>query len=106
MIQKILEDLRNASSLEEVYPTLIRLRAIASRMVHRENLSHDEASDLASHITSIRVLIAQLAYIDEGSLSEEHLRKTEALTQYTLELEGIIKEKRNDLARKERGRNS
>ena len=101
MFQNILEDLDRASSIEEIYPALVRLLAVVSKMLDQEDLSYAEAREMAVYLTDVRVLISELAYVGGGEVfSEKQWSMTTALKECALELEGRIKEKRNDLSRR------
>jgi len=102
MFQHILEEIRSASDINGLYPALARLVNEASKTIYRDNFSYEEAREVAECLDHVRIIITALEQAEgaEGE-SKRHLRMTNYLSRLTCDMEGKLKEIRNDLRRRQ-----
>jgi hypothetical protein len=100
MFKELMEQIWKASDLETVCHPVGKLFEEIEKMLERKNFSFEEAQETAACLTHVTSLMAELGRIKEGAAHDE--KKTAALQelkQRSLDLEGCIKEIRNDLYR-------
>ena len=96
----ILSQIWNASDLKTVYPLLEKIVNEIEKMIMKKNPRFEETQEITACLTHIRVLITELSRT-KGS-DEEHEKYAAMLQELKsrcLDLEGVIKEIRNDFYR-------
>jgi hypothetical protein len=88
---------------ENIFRTLEDLYLTSRLMLGKNNINLDDTRQLAGYVTQVRVLLAELEHIETRlHRSETALSSIGGLKQRYLELEGMVKEARNNLDRNAR----
>jgi hypothetical protein len=85
---------------ESIFRTLDDLYHTSLLMLGKNNVNLEDTRQLAGYVTQVRVLLAELERIETRiHRSETALLSISGLKQRYLELEGLVKEARNNLHR-------
>lgn len=83
---------------ESLVTTLDGLYHTSRRVLRKSVINIEDMRQLADYVTQVRVLLAELEQLETGShRSETTLSAISGLKQRYLELEGMVKEARNNL---------
>jgi hypothetical protein len=86
---------------ESLATTLDGLYHTSRRVLRKTAMNTEDIRQLADYVTQVRVLLAELEQLETGShCSETALSAISGLKQRYLELEGMVKEARNNLHRR------
>ncbi len=99
-MDQILRAINNAKCTGDLYPALIALSSETERIVTTHPLNAEEARLLAQYLTEIRSLLTEMAKSSVGSGGNNGATAPEKLATLYGEIEGRVKEMRNDLVGK------
>jgi len=86
---------------ESLEATLDGLYHTSRRVLRKSAINPEDIRQLADYVTQVRVLLAELEQLETGShRSETALSAISGLKQRYFELEGMVKEARNNLHRR------
>ena len=86
---------------ESLETTLDGLYHTSRRILRKSAIEPEDIRQLADYVTQVRVLLTELEQLETGShRSETALSAISGLKQRYLELEGMVKEARNNLHRR------
>jgi hypothetical protein len=97
-MEQILRAIRNAKCMGDLYAALSALSNETERVVSTCPLNEEEARLLAQYLADIRSLLHRMAGSEAGSGCNERDSAAERLAVLYGEIEGRVKEMRNDLA--------
>ena len=85
---------------ENIFKTLDDLYHTSRQMLEKNNATLEDTRQLAGYVTQVRVLLAELEQIETRlHRSDTAMSTITSLKQRYLELEGMVKEVRNNLHR-------
>jgi len=92
------EDIKNAKNGDEIRELLEWMMSEAERIISSQQLALDESSKLALYLTQIRLLLDELSSFEarRGATDPATFLAAGLLSRF-LDLEGRVKEIRNDL---------
>ncbi|MEW5747000.1 MAG: hypothetical protein AB1805_16345 [Nitrospirota bacterium] len=102
MFRKTMEKIKNISSMGDLHRSLDELASATHSILENNEVSLEEAGDLAKHLTEIRLMVTYLSHMrSAASPGMEACPPFENLKDRYLQLEGLAKEIRNDRYRAE-----
>lgn len=104
MLNKIIKAISDAKCTGDLYPVLDALSNETERIVDTRSLNAEQACLIAQYLTEIRLLLTTMAgaeVVPAGAAGRTDAKKLAALYG---EIEGRMKELRNDLAGKRNGK--
>jgi len=85
---------------ESIFRTLDDLYHTSRQMLNKSNVTLEDIRQMAGYVTQVRVLLAELQHIEtRRHRSGTALSSITGLKQRYLELEGMVKDTRNNLHR-------
>lgn len=97
-MDQIIRAIHNAKCTGDLYPALNALSNETERIITTHPLNAEEARLLAQYLTEIRLLLTSMAGSGGGPGRNDETVAAERLAALYGEIEGRVKEMRNDLA--------